>query len=94
MAPSLGGGNPFQKADDAAHATICSGVYQEKLPVAGMTVGQVREQFSSRLEISPEAVATISGKQVDDNTKISAHEVVIFIQQAGEKGVASYHDNN
>lgn len=84
-APSHGGGNPFDQAD-TTHATVCSGVYQEKLPVAGMTVQQVRDDFASRLDIADNAVATINGKEVGNDTTVGAGEILIFIQQAGEKG--------
>lgn len=84
-APSLGG-NPFDNTD-TQHATIGCGLYQEKLPVAGKTIGEIRSEFSDRLEIADNAVATVAGVEQGNDYRVGANELILFIQQAGEKGM-------
>jgi len=80
-------------SDDAAtsvvgdkNATVSHGPYAEQLPVAGMTVGEVRKRFGDRLDIHPESTPLIGGKAVDPSTRIQAGEVLMFIRRSGEKG--------
>ena len=80
---SPGGGAPDERG---AIATIASGPYAESLPVAGMTVAQVRERFAARFDIDPASQATIEGADVRDDTVIRAGQVLAFGRRAGEKG--------
>jgi hypothetical protein len=77
----FGGGN-----GDRANATVSSGIHVEQLPVAGMSVGAIRQRFASRLEIAPGTLAFIAGHPVDEDTVIGEGELVSFMRASGEKG--------
>jgi hypothetical protein len=67
-------------------ASVSHGPYVEQLPVANLSVSQVRERFEDRLDIHPEAVALLDGNPVDDATTVRAGQTLAFIRPAGEKG--------
>ncbi len=67
-------------------ATVQHGAYVEQLPVANMTISEVRERFRDRLDIHPEARAVMGGRFVGDDTSVLAGEVVTFVRPAGAKG--------
>jgi hypothetical protein len=73
-------------AAGAGMATVTHGPFAEQLPVAEMTVSQVRSRFRDRLDIHPEAMAMLDGSPVDDATTVRAGQTLMFIRQAGEKG--------
>ena len=73
-------------AAGAGMATVTHGPYMEQLPVAEMTVSQVRSRFRDRLDIHPESMAMLDGSPVDDATTVRAGQTLMFIRQAGEKG--------
>ena len=77
----FGGGN-----GDRANATVSAGIHVEQLPVAGMSVGAIRERFASRLEITAETLGYISGHPVEEDTIIGEGEVLSFMRASGEKG--------
>jgi hypothetical protein len=86
-----GGSDPFDQIPDATErksASVSSGPYAEDLPVAGMTVGEVRKKFASQMDIAPNAQSIINGHPADETDIIKAGECLQFIQHAGEKGVA------
>jgi hypothetical protein len=67
-------------------ATVTHGPFAEMLPVAEMTISQVRNRFRDRLDIHPEAVAMLDGNPVDDTTTVQAGQTLMFIRPSGEKG--------
>jgi hypothetical protein len=67
-------------------ATVIHGTYAESLPVAQMSVAQVRRRFGDLLDIHPEATAVLDGAPVDDETTIQAGQSLMFVRRAGEKG--------
>jgi hypothetical protein len=67
-------------------AMVTHGPYAEALPVAEMTVSQVRSRFQDRLDIHPEAMAMLDGNPVDDATTVRAGQTLMFMRQSGEKG--------
>ena len=67
-------------------ATVTHAPFTEELPVAEMTISQVRSRFRDRLDIHPEAMAMLDGNPVDDATTVQAGQTLMFIRQAGEKG--------
>ena len=67
-------------------AMVTHGPYAEVLPIAEMTVSQVRSRFRDRLDIHPEAMAMLDGNPVDDTTTVRAGQTLMFIRQSGEKG--------
>ena len=70
----------------AGMASVSHGPYVEQLPVANLSVSQVRERFQDRLDIHPEAVALLDGDPVDDAATVRAGQMLAFIRPAGEKG--------
>jgi hypothetical protein len=67
-------------------ANVSHGPFVEQLPVANLSVSQVRERFADRLDIHPDAVALLDGSPVDDATTVRAGQTLAFIRPAGEKG--------
>jgi len=67
-------------------ATISHGTYMETLPVAGMTVREVRDRLGDRFEIPTQARPYIQARQVAEDTTIHEGQVLGFVRIAGEKG--------
>ena len=67
-------------------ATVIHGTYAETLPVAQMSVAQVRSRFADLLDIHPEATAIIDGEPAEDDTVVQAGQNLMFVRRAGEKG--------
>jgi hypothetical protein len=82
--PSPGGLDGF--ADSAGAVLVSHGTYLERLPVVGMTVGEVRGRSQDRLDIHPEATALVDGNPVDDSTRLHAGQTLMFVRPSGEKG--------
>lgn len=84
------GGNrlgTFTETDqDDRLVTIASGPYEERLPLARMTVGNVRRRFGDRFDIGPQAVAVLDGHDVRDDAVIHTGQLLMFSHRAGEKG--------
>ena len=66
--------------------TVTHGPFAEVLPVAEMTISQVRSRFQDRLDIHPGAMAMLDGNPVDENTTVQPGQTLMFIRPAGEKG--------
>lgn len=66
---------------------VAHGPYRESLPVAEMSVAEVRRRFQDMLDIHPEAVALVDGNEVDDATRLRAGQMLMFVRPSGEKGV-------
>ncbi|MBT8439386.1 MAG: hypothetical protein KJO91_06625 [Gammaproteobacteria bacterium] len=66
--------------------TVSHGPYLERLPVANMSVGDIRERFSDRLDIDPLSLAVVDGQEVDANTIVKVGQHITFVRKAGEKG--------
>jgi hypothetical protein len=83
------GGSMFDVQPDAENknVTVQSGPYCEELPVAGMSVGEVRKRFADKLDIAKQSASIVSGSPVDENYTLKVGEQLSFIHQAGEKGV-------
>jgi len=80
--------DPFS-VDIPAFVTVSSGPYTERLPVVGMTAGEVRRRFSERFDIQEGSNAIIDGDEVGDDTRLRAGQILTFMQKAGEKGLSS-----
>jgi len=87
-------------ADDigapAGQITVTQGVFTEDLPLAGETVGRIRQhmrqRFADRFDLGSEdsevvPLAVVDGNPVDDNTVVHAGEDLTFVTLAGKKGV-------
>ncbi len=67
-------------------ATVIHGTYDEALPVAQMSIAQVRSRFGDLLDIDPEATGMLDGVPVDDQEVVQAGQVLLFMRPGGEKG--------
>lgn len=68
-------------------ATVIHGAYRYPLPVAEMTIAQVRRRFTDLLDIHPEATPVVDGSPVDDETVIAVGQTLMFLRRSGEKGL-------
>ncbi len=67
--------------------TVSHGPYLERLPVANLSVADIRARFADRLDIDPQAQAVIDGREVGgEDTIVTAGQVLTFVRKAGEKG--------
>lgn len=67
-------------------ATVTHGPYAEELPVAGITVAQIRTRFRDRLDLDPEATAVIDGNDAGEDATLRSGQLLMFMRRAGEKG--------
>jgi hypothetical protein len=70
------------------YVTVSSGLYHERLPLAGTSVAELRRRLAGRLDIDPNATPVINGQRVHDEerTRVGLNQLVAFIRLAGEKG--------
>lgn len=66
--------------------TVSHGPYLERLPVANMSVREIRLRFGDRLDIDPRSRAVINGQEAGEDTIVQAEEHIAFVRKAGEKG--------
>ena len=52
-----------------------------------MTVEQVRNKFSGRLDIDPSAIAYCDGNALSEDATVKVGDLIIFTRRAGEKGL-------
>jgi hypothetical protein len=88
------GGNPNDWSDpfapDANSNSVRVGsaaTHDEWLPVAGMSVGEVRRRLADRLNIDPQGQAIVNGQPVGDDVVVQAGVALFFQRAAGEKGL-------
>ena len=79
--------DPFSEPNSPGLATVAAGVHMEQMAVAGMSVGEIRRRFADRLDIDPHSTAQLDGRPADEQTVVRAGQVLMFIRQAGEKGL-------
>jgi len=89
--PERAAGGPgsglFDTVEDVAGlATVSHGPFAEELPVAGETVGRVRQLYADRLDLDPLSQAIIDGEEVGDDTIVATGQHLLFAKRAGEKG--------
>jgi hypothetical protein len=84
----FGGGGSIFAVDEETDtmATVASGPYEEQLPVAGRTVGEIRTRFRDRFDIDPRGQATLNGADAGDDTVIRPGQMLAFAHKTGEKG--------
>jgi hypothetical protein len=84
---ATGGGldDIFSAAADGL-ATVSHGFHGEPLPVANLTVGEIRRRYADRFDIDPRSQAQIDGCDVDDEAVVRAGQQLTFVHIAGEKG--------
>ncbi len=89
LTPSPGGGigTAWPDEEPAGMVQVGTGLYTERLPVAGMTIEDIRETFADRLDIDPGAQPVVDGQLVpDESTRIQQGQQLAFVRHAGEKG--------
>ncbi len=57
--------------------------------IAGKTVGEVREQVASILNVPGSAQVRVNGAPASEDTLLSDNSTLEFVKVAGEKGVAA-----
>ena len=87
---SNGGGYPdiFSDGSNVSPGVFISyGIYSERLPVVGESIGRVRELYADRFDLDPESQAVIDGQPVNEDAIIEEGQSVVFVRRAGEKGI-------
>ena len=75
---------------EPGYAQVVHGAFDELLPVAGLTIAEVRRQFRDDIHLHPEAMALIDGAPAGDESQVVAPgQHLLFIRRSGEKGVAA-----
>jgi len=94
LTPLPGGGidTPWPDEESGGLVRVGTGLYTEHLPVAGMTIQDVRETFADRLDIDPASQPVVDGQLVtDESTRIQQGQHLAFVRHAGEKGCQPCH---
>ena len=82
-----GGGDLFGTGDDPGLVTLVSGCYSQQLPVANMSVKEVRRRFGDRMDVDNNSLAIVDGHQVTSEDQVlKSGEVLMFTKRSGEKG--------
>ncbi len=84
--PTLWGDLGQAGSGDTQLVTVSHGPFAEQLPVAEMTVGEVRARFRDRFDIDPQALAFVDGQAANEETRLGSGEILVFTRRAGEKG--------
>ena len=89
-APGPQSGGTATETVGHGHAQVVHGAFDELLPVAGMTVAEIRRQFRDDLHLNPEAMALIDGAPVSgEDQVVGPGQHLLFIRRSGEKGVTA-----
>jgi hypothetical protein len=70
-----------------AQVRVLYGVHSLEADLAGRTVGDVRQALRQALNISPQAVAVVDGREVQEGVMLLAGQQLEFVRLAGEKGM-------
>ncbi len=65
---------------------VLYGVHSLEANLAGRTVSDVRQTLRQALNISPQAVAVVDGREVEAGFILVAGQQLEFVRLAGEKG--------
>jgi hypothetical protein len=79
-------GDIFAAAQRPDLVSVQHGVHGAMLPVAEMTVGEIRARFADHFDIDPRSQAQLDGRGVDNQTVVRAGQVLMFVRPSGEKG--------
>jgi hypothetical protein len=85
--PNKLGGNGNDAVQKAGTVTVMHGVH--RLPnqrLEGKTVGEVRRQLATALNIDPQAKNLVSGKEVNEKHELKSGDTLEFVKLAGSKG--------
>lgn len=75
------------REEEAGQVKVIYGVHALEAALAGRTVGSVREALAQPLNISPQAVTLVDGREVGADHVLGQGELLEFVRYAGEKGV-------
>ena len=53
---------------------------------AGMTVGQIKDEFGEVLNLDDQAKTILNGQEVDDDYTVQENDSLEFVKPAGDKG--------
>ncbi|MFQ5882923.1 MAG: hypothetical protein ACE5I9_10705 [Candidatus Methylomirabilales bacterium] len=65
---------------------VVYGVHSLEVGIAGRSVGEVRAALKQALNIGPQALAVVDGREVLESHILQAGELLEFVRLAGEKG--------
>jgi hypothetical protein len=67
---------------------VLYGIFMHRLPLAGMTVHEVRRRITELMNIDTAARSLIDGRLVEDEaaTALTAGQTLVFVKLAGEMG--------
>jgi hypothetical protein len=65
---------------------VLYGVHSLEASLAGRTVADVRQALRQALNISPQAMAIVDGREVEESAILLAGQQLEFVRLAGEKG--------
>ena len=65
---------------------VLYGVHALEASLAGRTVADVRQALRQSLNISPQAVAVVDGREVEEGFILLGGQQLEFVRLAGEKG--------
>ena len=80
------GGRVATRHEGAGTVHVVYGVHTLDAALAGRTVLSVREALVQPLNISPQAVALVDGREVETTHVLAPGELLEFVRHAGEKG--------
>ena len=64
--PAPAGGPSSGSGATGEQVIVGSGLFYERLPVAGLTIAEIRERFADRLDIDPASTPVVDGDTVGD----------------------------
>lgn len=65
---------------------VIYGVHSIEANIAGRSVGEIRTALKQALNIGPQAVAVVDGREILESYMLQAGQVLEFVRLAGEKG--------
>lgn len=65
---------------------VIYGVHSLEVNIAGRSVGEVRAALKQALNIGPQAVAVVDGREILESHILQGGEILEFVRLAGEKG--------
>lgn len=66
---------------------ISYGVHHLEVPIAGKSVGEVRQALREPLNIDPRALALVNGRETAASYVLKENDQLEFVRLAGEKGM-------
>ncbi len=76
----------FAPAEPSAMARVVHGLHDRPLPVAGMTVGEIRARFGDHLDLHPQVPALLDNEDVTDDVVVRVGQMLVFSHRVGAKG--------